>query len=78
MAKTDSSHVTWRKGSRSGGNGGACIEIADMTRAVAVRDSKDPDGGMLAFSPSEWSTFADRIKGGDLTCRSTSSGSRRS
>ncbi|MEU9021416.1 DUF397 domain-containing protein [Actinomadura sp. NPDC048394] len=39
--------VSWRKSSYSGSNGGNCIELADAVDAVAVRDSKDPDGPVL-------------------------------
>jgi hypothetical protein len=35
-------------------------------RMVAVRDSKNPGGGMLAFSRSEWRVFIGQVKGGDL------------
>ena len=29
---------------------------------VAVRDSKNPDGGLLAFSSQRWTAFTRRIK----------------
>lgn len=66
MAKTDTPEVVWRKSRRSGGNGGACVEVAAIERTVAARDSKNPEGGILAFSPTEWSAFANRVKNGDL------------
>ncbi|MEV4826984.1 DUF397 domain-containing protein [Micromonospora sp. CA-248260] len=48
----------WRKSSRSSSNGGACVEVADdLPGAVAVRDSKDPDGPALTFAPTSWRTF---------------------
>ncbi|MEV6797603.1 DUF397 domain-containing protein [Micromonospora rifamycinica] len=48
----------WRKSSRSSSNGGACVEVADdLPGAVAVRDSKDPDGPALTFAPTAWRTF---------------------
>ncbi|MBB5130914.1 hypothetical protein HNP84_000602 [Thermocatellispora tengchongensis] len=31
---------------------------------VAVRDSKDPDGGKLFFSPDEWRAFLAGAKTG--------------
>lgn len=31
-------------------------------RMVAVRDSKNPDGGVLAFSSQRWTAFTRRIK----------------
>ncbi|MGC4836118.1 DUF397 domain-containing protein [Micromonospora vinacea] len=48
----------WRKSTRSGSNGGECIEVADnMPGVVAVRDSKDPLGPALTFSPTAWASF---------------------
>ncbi|MBB4774693.1 hypothetical protein F4557_003111 [Actinomadura catellatispora] len=40
--------------------------MADLVAAVAVRDSKDPDGPKLVFGPGAWQTFAGRVKGGHL------------
>ncbi len=53
----------WRKSSYSGGNGGDCVEVA-RTRpaAVAVRDSKDPDGPKLIFTPEAWATFTATLR----------------
>ncbi|MEU4641089.1 DUF397 domain-containing protein [Micromonospora sp. NPDC023814] len=52
----------WRKSSRSSGNGGNCVEVADnLPGVVAVRDSKDPAGPALAFPPAAWRAFVGRI-----------------
>ncbi|GAA4227831.1 DUF397 domain-containing protein [Actinomadura meridiana] len=56
----------WQKSSRSTNTGDACVEVADLVAAVAVRDSKDPDGAKLVFGPDAWQAFAGRVKGGDL------------
>jgi Domain of unknown function (DUF397) len=54
---------TWRKASYSGSNGGECVEVATTpSPAIAVRDSKDPDGPRLAVSPERWQAFTDRLK----------------
>jgi hypothetical protein len=47
----------WRKSSYSDANGGNCVEVANTTRAVIVRDTKDPDGAALIFSVEAWTTF---------------------
>ncbi|MER7271253.1 DUF397 domain-containing protein [Micromonospora carbonacea] len=47
----------WRKSSRSGDEG-ACVEMAVVPGAVAVRDSKDPTGPALLFPPTAWAAFA--------------------
>ncbi|WP_329019830.1 DUF397 domain-containing protein [Micromonospora rifamycinica] len=47
----------WRKSTRSG-NQGNCVEVADnLHSVVAVRDSKDPSGPVLAFAPASWQAF---------------------
>jgi hypothetical protein len=54
--------LQWRKSSYSGSNGGACVEVAalpDGTRAV--RDSKDPAGPRLAFTPAQWLAFTTQV-----------------
>jgi uncharacterized protein DUF397 len=42
------------------------VEVADLGGVVAVRDSKNPAGGTLAFTSAEWRTFADQIRAGEL------------
>ena len=36
----------------------------DLPGAVAVRDSKDPDGPALAFAPEQWQSFTTQVKAG--------------
>ena len=52
----------WRTSSYSGSNGGACVEIGTAGPAVAVRDSKHPDGPLLAFTADTWQAFTDQVK----------------
>ncbi|MET7879041.1 DUF397 domain-containing protein [Micromonospora profundi] len=48
----------WRKSTRSGGNGGDCVEVAaNLPGVVGVRDSKDPAGPVLTFTPAAWTRF---------------------
>lgn len=55
---TDLTGAIWRKSTRSGDNGGDCVEVADnLAGLVAVRDSKNPTGPVLAFSPAAWTAF---------------------
>ena len=54
--------LIWRKASKSSGNGGACVELANTPVGVAVRDSKDPDGPKLAFSRAVFAVFAAEVK----------------
>jgi hypothetical protein len=58
----DVTGIAWRKSSYSGSNGGACVEIGTAGAAVAVRDSKHPDGLLLAFTADTWKAFTDQMK----------------
>ncbi len=52
----------WHKSSRSGSNGGACVEVAVESSVVGIRDSKSPDGPVLAFDRATFSKFLDSLK----------------
>ncbi|MGW0213697.1 DUF397 domain-containing protein [Micromonospora chokoriensis] len=48
----------WHKSTKSGTNGGNCVEVADnLPDVVLVRDTKDRDGGTLAFGSTAWRAF---------------------
>ncbi|MEU4712083.1 DUF397 domain-containing protein [Micromonospora purpureochromogenes] len=60
---TDLTGAVWRKSTRSGDNGGACVEVADnLPGIVAVRDSKDPMGPVLTFTLTAWTAFTTATK----------------
>lgn len=50
------SGAAWRKSTKSSNNGG-CVEVADLGHAVAVRDSKNPNGPALVFTGEQWDAF---------------------
>jgi hypothetical protein len=57
MAIRQGATDTWTKSSYSTGNG-ACVEVkSPVTTALAVRDSKVPEGPALAFPAQAWSAF---------------------
>ncbi len=58
----DVTSVAWRTSSYSGDNGGTCVEVGTAGPAVAVRDSKHPDGPQLAFTVGSWKTFTNQLK----------------
>ncbi|KAB1911194.1 DUF397 domain-containing protein [Micromonospora sp. AMSO31t] len=52
-----------RKSTKSGNNGGSCVEVADnLPGVVLVRDTKDREGGTLHIEPSSWRSFLDLAK----------------
>ncbi|MDF5753858.1 DUF397 domain-containing protein [Spongiactinospora sp. TRM90649] len=63
MERVDLSGAIYRKSTRSGGGGGNCVEVAsNLPGVVAVRDSKDPSGPVLVFSPTDWAAFITGLK----------------
>ena len=67
----DLTGATWCKSSFSGGNGGACVEVAIIPGAaegnagtVALRDSKDPSGPALVFTADAWRAFTYGVRHG--------------
>ena len=78
MAALDLSRATWRKSSHSATEG-ECVEVAALggattgdggaASAIAVRDSKDPSGPALTFTPDSWSAFLAATKAGDFDRR---------
>ncbi|TYB48432.1 DUF397 domain-containing protein [Actinomadura chibensis] len=60
------SDVPWRKSSRSSGQGGNCVEVANLGARVALRDSKDPDGPSLAFDVTAWRAFTCRVRSSEF------------
>jgi hypothetical protein len=60
---SDLTGARWRTSTRSGTNGGDCVEVADnLPGVVLVRDTKARDGGTLRFSPTAWQSFLDLAK----------------
>jgi hypothetical protein len=52
----------WRTSSYTGNGGGNCIEVADDTPVILVQDTKDREGGTLAFTSDAWATFTASLK----------------
>ena len=56
----DLSHAAWTKSVYSNDNG--CVEIAYVDGQVAIRDSKNPGGPKLVFTPMEWTAFVNGVR----------------
>lgn len=57
--------LDWRRAKRSM-NAGNCAEVAPHAGAVAVRDSKDPQGPVLRYSANSWRSFLAAARMGDF------------
>ncbi|WP_338087122.1 DUF397 domain-containing protein [Nonomuraea zeae] len=59
-------NTAWRKSTFCNG-ADACIEVAPLADGnVAVRDSKEQDGPVLVFTPSEWAAFTAGVRDGEF------------
>lgn len=63
MTFSDLTGAKWRKSSRSGA-GNDCVELVVARIGAAVRDSKRPDAGHLAFEATEWHAFLGVVREG--------------
>lgn len=61
----DLTSAGWRKSSRSGSNGGNCVEVAAVRGNMAIRDSKNPVGPKLGFTRDQWAAFVARVQAGE-------------
>ncbi|MFI7665958.1 DUF397 domain-containing protein [Nocardia sp. NPDC049526] len=67
MINAELSGVNWFKSSYSEGSA-QCVEVAWLDRdRVGVRDSKNPTGPALIFTPGEWNAFTAGMQNGEFT-----------
>ncbi|MGM1064025.1 DUF397 domain-containing protein [Saccharothrix sp. Mg75] len=59
---TDLIPGTWRKSSRSAGNNGNCVELAQAGDGLAVRDSKNPGGGAVVVGAKARAAFLAAVR----------------
>jgi Domain of unknown function (DUF397) len=64
--RVDLSRAVWRKSSASGPYSDNCVEVAFVDEAIAVRDSKHPEGPVLLFTQAEWDAFVGGAKDGEF------------
>ncbi|MET8871786.1 DUF397 domain-containing protein [Nocardia sp. NPDC004604] len=62
----DLPEAKWFKSGRSA-SGKDCVEVAHLAEGmVGVRDSTNPTGPALVFTPSEWDAFTAGIHNGEF------------
>ena len=55
--------LSWRKSSFSGGNGGACVEVAVRDGLILVRDTTDHGRGPVQrYAPAAWQAFVAGLR----------------
>ncbi|WP_329089273.1 MULTISPECIES: DUF397 domain-containing protein [unclassified Streptosporangium] len=59
--------ATWRKATKSGPNGGDCLEVAPLSGGrVGLRDTEAPERAPFVVSTSVWDAFVDGAKKGEF------------
>jgi hypothetical protein len=58
--------AVWVKSSLSFSNGN-CVEVTELPGgSVGVRNSRDPGGAVLRFTPGEWAAFLGGVRRGEF------------
>jgi hypothetical protein len=66
VAASDSSITLWRTSSFSGNNG-TCVEVAALPDGhIAVRNSNQPDQGIVLFTRAEMEAWIHGVKAGEF------------
>ena len=67
MSATELSGARWRKSSRSSPSGN-CVELSELldSPAIAVRNSRDPQGPALVYTRAEIAAFVQAAKDGEF------------
>jgi hypothetical protein len=65
LSEAERASLAWLKAQSSTHNG-ACVEIASAAGKIAIRDSKDPDGSILVYTPTEFKAFLNGARNGEF------------
>ncbi|MFC4852294.1 DUF397 domain-containing protein [Actinophytocola glycyrrhizae] len=68
MVNVDLAGALWRTSTYTQGNG-ACVEVALTPSVAGIRDSKQPDGGVVLAGFPAWDAFRRAVKGAELDPR---------
>ncbi len=64
--RVDLDGAEWQRSNRTPGQSDNCVEVAFVGEAVAVRDSRQPEGPVLLFTQAEWDAFVEGAKDGEF------------
>ena len=65
MDKTRShDNITWHTALSC--ESGACVEVAADQDTILIRNSRQPDGPLVEYTPEEWHAFVSGVKKGDF------------
>jgi Domain of unknown function (DUF397) len=65
LSEAERAALSWFKAQASSYQG-ACVELAWASGNIAMRDSKDPDGPILVYNPTEFKAFIDGARNGEF------------
>lgn len=65
-SRIDLSNAQWITTTHGGPDLDNSVEVAFVGEAIAVRDSKNPDGPALIFTVAEWDAFVGGAKDGEF------------
>jgi hypothetical protein len=65
LSEAERQGLAWLKAQSSTPNG-QCLEIASTPGKIVIRDSKDPDGPILVYTPGEFIAFLEGAKNGEF------------
>ena len=64
MTDSEQTHITWRKSTAS--SAANCVEVGFAEESALVRNSRDPLGTALSFTPTDWVAFLAGARNGEF------------
>jgi uncharacterized protein DUF397 len=65
LTEPERAALSWVKARASTYNG-QCVEIASAPGKIAIRDSKNPTGPILVYTPAEFKAFLSSVRNGEF------------
>ena len=65
LTEPERAALSWVKSQASTYNG-QCVEIASAPGKIAIRDSKNPTGPILVYTPAEFKAFISSVRNGEF------------